>query len=307
MRNLIIASIFLVAVIFSMILPLASSGTVIRGVLYRFDVQKIVKLKHSGKSYGGIVFYLTVTFRIANYTDTNLVVPLGIPFVTSSKYKGAVDPKLVSYQVIYEGKNIAESATFIYKPLSRVEIKLSKPITGQDYAIVNITVLGTIKSTSKLYVTKDYKYYKDYKPASNKIMALDIINFWYSTTWCTDTINGEKVPGIRVVVLAPKGWQILYARTSLSSKLRYMDIHKIYEKDDRQVVVLWYLSSKTIKPTSFKPGSVFTIEIGFTPFSDYRSPVTLAVSIILLILAGFFAWYYRDVWKYTTRKTSLQK
>ncbi|WFO75626.1 hypothetical protein J4526_01730 [Desulfurococcaceae archaeon MEX13E-LK6-19] len=282
----------------------SSSKTRIKGVTYEFDVEKITKIvdKSTGKKYGAILFNLKITFKIANYTDTELVVPIGISFVSSKKYNKAVDAELVSCSVIYKGENIVSSAKFVTSQLSRVEITLSKPINGTDWATVEIVVKGMVKSTSKLYVTSEYKYYKDYKPINGKILYVPITNYYYGITWETDKVDGEKVPGIRVIVKAPEGWKIMYARSSLSSKLRYMDIHSIEEKDGRHVVEFWYLSSKTVKPTKFKPASTFEIEVGFTPETKTEDPVVKGIMIALLLLALFFAWFYRDVWKYTTRK-----
>ncbi len=228
--------------------------------------------------------------------------PIGISFVSSKKYNKAIDAELVSCSVIYKGENIASSAKLVTSQLSRVEITLSKPINGTDWATVEIVVKGMVKSTSKLYVTSEYKYYKDYKPINGKILYVPITNYYYGITWETDKVDGEKVPGIRVIVKAPEGWKIMYARSSLSSKLRYMDIHSIEEKDGRHVVEFWYLSSKTVKPTKFKPASTFEIEVGFTPETKTEDPVVKGTMIALLLLALFFAWFYRDVWKYTTRK-----
>jgi len=305
-----ISKAFVIAVLLAALLvtefttPVANSAcsTQIKGVTYEFDVTKFAKV--SSKTHA-IEFNLIVTFKIANYSNTELEIPLGIPFLSQKKYPKAVNPSLKECLITLGGRDIVESASLITSGVSRVVVKLKEPIEGKDWALVKVVIHGMIKSTSQLYVTKDYKYYKDYKPVNGKILFVRVINYFYNINWKTDTVNNIKVPGIRVRVAAPKGWAILYARSSLTGKLRYMDVHYIGEENDKYTVEFWYLSSKTVKPTTFKAGSEFDIEVGFTPISDSRNPVSMGFGILLILLAVFFMWYYRDVWKYVTRKVSV--
>ena len=280
----------------------SASKTEIKGVVYEFDVIKFAKI--SAKTHA-VEFNLIISFKIANYSSTDLYIPLGIPFLLKKKYHKAVNPILRECIVLYRNANIVKSASLIVKGLSRVYIRLKEPIVGRNWAFVKVVVQGMIKSKSQLYVTGDYKFYKDFKPISGKILFVRIINYFYNVDWEPDKLDGVKVPGLRVRVVAPNGWSIFYARSSLTRKLRYTDIHYIGEENGRYVVEFWYLSSKTIKPTTFKAGSEFDIEVGFMPVSDFRNPVALGFGILLIALAAFFSWYYRDVWKYVTRKVSI--
>ncbi len=305
MRSALILTVFLMSLLaLAVSTPTinAVSSTQIKGVTYEFDVIKFAKV--SSKTYA-IEFNLTVTLKIANYSSTELEIPLGIPFLTQKKYSKAVNPSLLECSVTFKDSNIVDSASLVTSGVSRVAVKLKEPIEGKDWASVRIVVHGMVKSTSQLYVTKDYKYYKDYKPVNGKILFVRVINYFYNVNWETDKVNGIEVPGIRVKVVAPKGWTVLYARSSLTGKLRYMDVHYVGEENGKYMVEFWYLSSKTVKPATFKAGSEFDIEVGFTPISDSRNPVSMGFGVLLILLAAFFTWYYRDVWKYVTRKVSV--
>ncbi len=80
-----------------------------------------------------------------------------------------------------------------------------------------------------------------------------------------------------------------------------MDIKSITRSDSQTKVVIQYLNTKRVQPTSFKPGRTFDIEIAFQPISDYRSNITLTCCAILFVLAAVFLWYYRDVWRYVAK------
>jgi len=182
--------------------------------------------------------------------------------------------------------------------VERVVIDLTKPI-GSAKARLVVTVSGKLKSTSKLYATKDYKLYKDFKPLSGKVLYVPIVNYFYDTDWNTLKLsNGTTLPGLEVVIVSPKGWDIFYARSSLSSSLRYMELREVRRVGDHSEAVFWYLSKKTILPTKFAAGSVFGVETGFLPRADYHEPGAAAAGAALLALAAVFAWYYRDVWRY---------
>ncbi len=281
-RYLLIALIAL-ALIPAITVPVASAEK-IAAVTIDIDVKKI--------SGGYIYMVYTMSFEISGYNDTVLVVPLPSLF---SK------PRLLEAKCLLGGENIVKNAKLDTSGIPRVVMVLSKAI-GSSTATVEIKIEGKAKSTSKLYATKDYKLYKDYKPISKKILYLEIANYFYNVKWSTAKKDGETVPALRVIVRSPPEWDIFYARSSLSMKVRYMDIKKIYREGDRMIVEFWYLSTKTIYPTSFSPGKHFDIEVGFLPRSDYAvgGPVLVA-GILLIILAGFFAWYYRDVWKYVPK------
>lgn len=242
------------------------------------EVHIVVDIEKPGK-YVSIDYELIMT--ITNINDTEIVVYL--PTLLSK-------PKLKSYECIVDGKNIAANAKLVTEGIQRVVLKLSEPI-GDKVATLRIVVEGYVKSTSKLYATKDYKFYKDYKPISNKILYLQIANYFPDTAW------GK----LYVTVKAPKGWDIFYARSSISSKVRYMDIKRVYREDGRGIVEIWYLSTKKIAPTKFSPGKVFEVEVGILPITDYTTPLGAMFLAILVILAAFFAWYYRDVWKYVPK------
>jgi len=267
--------------------PAYSNPGVISGVLYDFDIQKV--------SSGKFTVVLTIEMLLTNHTETELVVPIGLPIS---------DAELQSFTVTVGGKNIVTDAKLETGGLLRAVAKLSEPI--KEEAKVEIKIKGVIKSKAKLYVTKEYKLYKDYKPIYKKTLYIDVVNYFYDITWNTAKVNGEKVPGLRVRFTAPEGWEIFYARSSLTGKLRYMEIKDMGFKDSRMYVEFWWLDTKKITPKSFKPANVFSLEIGVLPKSDYTNPTSLAFGIIVLLLAAFFAWYYRDVWKYTSRKL-LQK
>ncbi len=279
-----------------------AKAATIKAVKYTFEVEKLTKVKYKSKKYGALNVEVTMEFKLSG-VDRSFTVLLGVPFLDPSKYKGALKPELVKAEAIVDGKNIVRSAKLITKGVTRVELEFSEPL-GDRTAYVRVTVKGTLKSTSKLYATKDYKLYKDYKPINGKILYVDIINFYESVTWSTDKKGGETIPGLRVVVLSPKGWRIFYARSSLSTKLRYMEIKKISEVDDRHMVEFWYLSTSSVLPTKFSPGKVFSIEVGFQPLSDYRSGPACTLGILLFIVAAFFAYYYRDVWRYVEKKVA---
>ncbi len=286
------AKILVITLIAILVAAAASTVTAspdkIAGVLYTIDVHKI----SSGKLSVTVIMEMTVS----DHEGTKLVVPIGLPLSKA---------KLVSFNVLVGGKDIVKSAKLETKGLLRAVAELSEPI--REGARVVVKVSGTVKSTAKLYVTKDYKLYKDYKPVNKKILYLDVINYYYDTVWDTATVDNTKVPGLRIRIIAPPGWEVFYARSSLTGKLRYMEIKSLaFDSSGRMYVEYWWLDTKKITPKSFKPGDSFAVEVGFQPRSDYTNPVSLAVGIVILALAALFAWYYRDVWKYTSRKI-LQK
>lgn len=293
-------AILVLTLVVSNVVVEAASSTVMKGVVYRIEVRGFKTVEKGHKKYGAILIDLNVTFKLYNYNDTKFEVLLGTPFLKPSKYKGAVSPRLVSVAFIVDGRNITKSARLVTSGLTRVEIELSEPL-GKRIAVVSVVVEGMVKSTSKLYVTKDYKLYKDYKPIAKRILYLDIVNFYQTITWCRDKVGGETVPGLRVIVESPPGWDIFYARSSITNKVRYMDIKRLVHHGSNAEVEFWYLSTSKVAPTDVPPGAIFSIEVGFQPISDYRNRVSMAIGALLIALALFLAYYYRDVWKYVTK------
>ena len=230
---------------------------------------------------------IEISFKISGYEGEVLEVPLVASFVTSKKYYYAEDPKLLAASVKVADEELAASAELTKRgDLRIVRIELKRPLKGED-AAVYVRVRGMIKCGATVYVTKEYKITKDFKPVSKTTFYYTLTNLWPYTM---------KAP-VRVIIKAPEGYLLFYARTTLTNKARYAEI-----EFNSTTAVATYLSTSTMKPTSLKPGCSFTVEAGF--IKKNRKSATIGMALIL-IAAAFFAYGYRDVYRYVKREVSV--
>ncbi|MHB9302171.1 hypothetical protein [Thermofilum pendens] len=250
----------------------------IKGVLY--DVKILGWEYREDLESGVFTLNLTVSFKMANCSDSALVVPLGLSFVSANLTKASV---------VLDGEELAGKAKLVTKPLSRVEIALKKPVSGPKWATVTVSIVCQVKSGAKI----QSGYAKDYTPVSDKVLNIPVTNYFTSVSWEKD----GDLPGVRIRVCPPSGWNAVYAVSSITSKVATLDIRRV-----DSCFEFWNLDEKTVTPKSLSPGSSFSAEVAVLPAPSPSQPHVALVALALVAAACFFAWYYRDVYRYVELK-----
>jgi len=275
MRKLAVLELLMIALaIVSAIQPVRAEVTPrIKGVIY--DVQIIEWRKD-----GNFTVDLAITFKLANYTDKTFTFPIGISFRSAN---------LTKVSVKFRGEEIAGKAKLTTKGTSRVDIPLNKPINGSDWAIVTISIRALIAYSAKIQTD----YPSSYTPIKDKVLNICITNYFYGVSFETD----GAFPGARIRICPPTGWIFAYATSSITSKVATLDI-----RTNNSCVEFWNLDTSTVKPKSLSPGSSFSAEVAVLPQSSLSQPHVALLALLMIVAIGFFAYYYRDVYKYVERK-----
>ncbi len=276
----------------------AASKVKIWDVNITIKVEKLgvkVKSLSTGKSAKAAIIEYTWEANMKGFEGDSFDVPIAVPFITPSKYKGAQNPVLLEYRCTVGEEVVAEFKNETGVKLGKlgdmwvVTIKFNREIKADETVHIKVTVKGMIKMTYKLYATKEYKYPKDYSKV--KTIYIDILNL----------MPYKWNKNVTVTIISPKGYHIMYIKTSIIAKTRGMDVRDVEHYWDYSVAKLVYISTSTMAPTSLSPGKYYSVEVGFIKAEHVQDPPVLAWTIFVLLLAAASAYLYRDVYKYVKR------